>query len=56
MWEFYLADCFKWMRDCKPNRFVAIVTDPPYSLEEFKAEHLEKMKRGRGGIWCIPQR
>ena len=56
MWEIYLADCFKWMKDCEPNRFVAIVTDPPYSLEEFKAEHLEKMKRGKGGIWRIPQR
>jgi site-specific DNA-methyltransferase (adenine-specific) len=54
MWKIYLADCFKWMESCEPNEFVAIVTDPPYSLEEFERENLEKMKRGSGGIWRIP--
>ncbi|WP_309492702.1 DNA-methyltransferase [Candidatus Hecatella orcuttiae] len=42
------------MKKCEPNEFIAIVTDPPYSLEEFKRENLEKMKRGSGGVWRIP--
>ena len=54
VWKVYLADCFEWMEDQKPNQFVAIVTDPPYSLEEFSRKNLEKMKRGSGGIWRIP--
>ena len=53
-WKVYLADCFEWMRNHEPNTFVAIVTDPPYSLEEFSRENLEKMKRGSGGVWRIP--
>lgn len=54
MWKLYLADCFEWMKEQEPNQFVAIVTDPPYSLEEFNRENLEKMKRGSGGLWRIP--
>jgi site-specific DNA-methyltransferase (adenine-specific) len=53
-WKLYLADCFEWMKDHESNVFVAIVTDPPYSLEEFSRENLEKMKQGSGGIWRIP--
>lgn len=54
MWKLFLSDCFEWMKDCESNTFTAIVTDPPYSLEEFSRENLEKMKRGSGGIWRIP--
>jgi len=42
------------MKNCAPNSFQAIISDPPYSLEEFKKESLEKMKRGSGGVWRIP--
>jgi site-specific DNA-methyltransferase (adenine-specific) len=54
MWEIHRTDCFDWMRACPTNSFTAIVTDPPYSLEDFSRENLEKMKNGNGGLWRIP--
>jgi DNA modification methylase len=31
-----------------------VVTDPPYGLIEYTPRQLEKLKRGRGGVWRIP--
>jgi site-specific DNA-methyltransferase (adenine-specific) len=31
-----------------------VVTDPPYGLLEYTQKELDKMKRGRGGVWRIP--
>lgn len=54
MWQIYLGNCFLWMAERKENTIHAIITDPPYALEEFYRENLEKMKNGSGGIWRIP--
>lgn len=50
----YHVDCFDWLREREPNSVHAVVTDPPYGLIEYEQSHLDKMKRGRGGVWRIP--
>lgn len=52
--ELYHADCFDWLRAREPQSVHAVVTDPPYGLIEYEQSHLEKMKRGRGGVWRLP--
>jgi len=53
-YEIINADCFTWMLEQPENSFHAIVTDPPYGIEEFKEIQLDKMENGKGGIWRIP--
>lgn len=48
------ADAFEWLKERKPCSLHAVVTDPPYGLVEYTPEELEKMQRGRGGVWRIP--
>jgi len=36
------------------NSVHAVVTDPPYGLLEYTEKELNKMRRGRGGVWRIP--
>lgn len=47
-------DCFKWLRRIPDNTIDAVVTDPPYGVVEFEDDQLNKMKKGKGGIWRIP--
>ena len=53
-YSIYRADAFAWLRERRPNSIHAVVTDPPYGLLEYTTPELEKMKRGRGGVWRIP--
>lgn len=48
------ADCFDWLEGQEPNRFHAVVTDPPYGLHEYTHEQQEKLRSGKGGVWRIP--
>lgn len=48
------ADAFQWLQRARPNSIHAVVTDPPYGLLEYTPRELEKMRRGRGGVWRIP--
>lgn len=52
--ELYNADCRQWMKDSLPNRFHAIITDPPYGMKEYSKIEIEKMRKGVGGLWRIP--
>ncbi len=53
-YEIVHADAFDWLRTAKPRSIHAVVTDPPYGLVEYSPGELQKLKRGRGGIWRIP--
>ena len=53
-YEIIHADCLKWLAECPPNSFHACLTDPPYGLIEYQAEHLTKRRNGHGGVWRIP--
>ena len=48
------ADCFDWLAKQSDNSIHAIVTDPPYGLQEYTAKEVEKLRAGRGGIWRLP--
>ncbi len=52
--ELYHGDCFDWLGyqpDCSIH---AIVTDPPYGLQEYTPQELDKLRVGRGGVWRMP--
>ena len=48
------ADCFDWLAKQSDNSIHAIVTDPPYGLQEYTAKEVEKLRAGKGGIWRLP--
>ena len=48
------GDCLDWLRQREANSIHAVVTDPPYGLNEYSAKEQIKMRDGRGGIWRIP--
>ncbi len=50
----YNADSFDWLRTQRANSFHAVVTDPPFGLVEYSAKELNKRRKGRGGIWRLP--
>lgn len=52
--KLYGGDCLKWLAVQPENSIHAVVTDPPYGLVEYSAEHKEKLRNGRGGVWRIP--
>jgi site-specific DNA-methyltransferase (adenine-specific) len=48
------ADSLEWLRLQRANSFHAVVTDPPFGVIEYTAEELKKRRKGRGGIWRLP--
>lgn len=48
------TDAFAWMADAPAGCVHAIVTDPPYGLDDFEPDELAKLDAGRGGLWRIP--
>ena len=50
----YNADSLQWLRSQRAKSFQAVVTDPPFGALEYTAEELNKRRRGRGGIWRLP--
>jgi DNA modification methylase len=50
----YNADALKWLRKQRANSFQAVVTDPPFSVVEYSPQELNKRRRGKGGIWRLP--
>ena len=47
-------DAFAWLDRAESSSIEAVVTDPPYGLEEYEPDQLEKLRKGEGGIWRIP--
>ena len=54
-YELHLGDALECLRTFKPQSIHAVVTDPPFGLVEYSAEHLEKRRNGNGGIWRLPR-
>jgi len=54
LYEILRMDAFEWLKRAKPCSIHAVITDPPYGLVEYTPRELEKMEKGRGGVWRIP--
>ena len=54
-YELHFGDAFRWLARAEPLSIHAVVTDPPFGLIEYTAEHLEKRRNGSGGIWRLPR-
>lgn len=50
----FRGDCFAWLAEQPNNSIHAIVTDPPYGLQEYKPEEVSKLRNGKGGVWRLP--
>ncbi len=50
----YFGDCLEWLRAQPAARIHAVVTDPPYGLEEYSPREQRKLRTRRGGVWRIP--
>jgi DNA modification methylase len=48
------GDCLEWLRRQPPCTIHAVVTDPPYGLNEYSPREQRKLRAGRGGVWRIP--
>nr|MDA8216515.1 DNA methyltransferase [Dehalococcoidales bacterium] len=48
------ADCFDWFESQEDNSITAVVTDPPYGLQEYTPEQQFKLRNKKGGVWRIP--
>lgn len=53
-YELHFADALEYIPTIEPTSIHAVVTDPPFGLVEYTAEHLAKRRNGSGGIWRIP--
>lgn len=50
----YNDDCFSWLKRQDDSSIHAIVTDPPYGLQEYTPTQVMKLREGRGGVWRKP--
>jgi DNA modification methylase len=50
----HLGDCRSRLSSQDDNSIHAIITDPPYGLNEYTAKEQTKLRDGKGGIWRIP--
>lgn len=48
------GDCFDWLAARPDDSIQAVVTDPPYGLQEYTPTEQRKLRSGRGGVWRIP--
>lgn len=48
------ADCLAWLPQQPPCSVHAVVTDPPYGLNEYSPAQQAKLRARRGGVWRIP--
>jgi len=54
LYSIYNTDAFEWLKDTPMESIEAVVTDPPYGLVEYSEKELNKLKKGKGGIWRLP--
>lgn len=48
------TDALAWLAKAPEKSVHAVVTDPPYGVNEYTSDHLRKLREGKGGIWRIP--
>jgi len=53
-YSLYHANCYDWLAKCPPNSIQGVCTDPPFGIVEFLPHEMEKLRKGRGGVWRLP--
>lgn len=53
-YKLHHANCFDWLKDQPAKSVHAVCTDPPFGIVEFLPHEMEKLRKGRGGVWRIP--
>lgn len=48
------ADSFEWLSRLPSESLNGMVLDPPYGVEEYELDQIEKMMTGGAGIWRLP--
>lgn len=48
------SDCLDWLDTREDHSIHAIVTDPPYGLQEYTRKEQSKLRTRKGGVWRIP--
>ena len=48
------GDCFDWLAARADSSIHAVVTDPPYGLQEYTPKEQRKLRNGHGGVWRLP--
>ncbi len=52
--ELHHRNCFEWLKEQEPESIEAVCTDPPFGIVEFLPHEIEKMRKGKGGVWRLP--
>ena len=52
--DLHHQSCFEWLRRQPRDSIEAVCTDPPFGIVEFLPHEVEKMRRGKGGVWRLP--
>ena len=50
----YNQSCFDWLREQPIHSIQGVCSDPPFGIVEFLPHEMEKMRKGKGGIWRLP--
>ena len=53
-YEIHHENCFKWLETQPEESLEAVCSDPPFGIVEFLPHEIEKLRRGRGGVWRLP--
>jgi site-specific DNA-methyltransferase (adenine-specific) len=54
LYTIHNADALLWLEKQRAHSFHGVVTDPPFSVVEYSPKELRKRRRGRGGVWRLP--
>ncbi|WP_043656783.1 DNA-methyltransferase [Cellulosimicrobium cellulans] len=52
--ELHQSDCLSWLKRQPERSITAVVTDPPYGVDEYTEEQQKKLRAGKGGVWRMP--
>lgn len=52
--QLFQENCLSWLKSRSDNSITAVVTDPPYGVDEYTQEQQAKLRSGKGGVWRMP--
>ncbi len=53
-YKLHHENCFNWLKEQEESSIEAVCSDPPFGIVEFLPHEMEKLRRGRGGVWRLP--